>query len=182
MKDKFHKIRKILGIIYRNLRFTLAEEVRRELFPPKLPTNKDKKVYIHLGCGPINASGFINVDVIPYSHVHYIQHVEDLSIFPENYADLIYASHILKHISHNKISEVLREWYRILKKDGILRISVPDFDKLIDVYFNEEKDIKTIIGPLMGGQDNFYNFHKSVFNEKYLKELLLDVGFREVRH
>lgn len=34
----------------------------------------------------------------------------------------------------------------------------------------------------MGGQDNFYNFHKSVFNEKYLKELLLDVGFREVRH
>lgn len=176
------KIKRILKIIYRNLRFTFAEEVRRELFPPKLPTNKDKKVYIHLGCGPINAPGFINVDIIPYSHVHYIQHVEDLSMFPENYADLIYASHVLEHISHNKISDVLREWYRVLKKDGILRISVPDFDKLIDVYLNEEKDIKTIIGPLMGGQDNPYNFHKSVFNEKYLKELLLDVGFREVRH
>lgn len=150
LKDRFRKIRKILGIIYRNLRFTFAKEVERELFPSKLPTNRDKKVYIHLGCGSINASGFINVDVIPYSHVHYIQHVEDLSIFPENYADLIYASHILEHISHNKISEVLREWYRVLKKDGIPRLSVPDFDKLIDVYFNEEKDIKTIAWPSYG--------------------------------
>ncbi len=175
------KIKKVLSIIYRNFKFTFFEEVKRELFPPKLPVSKDKKVYIHLGCGPIDAKGFINVDVIPYSHIHYIQQVEDLNIFPDEYADLIYACHVLEHISHNKISEVLKEWQRVLKKNGVLRISVPDIDKLIDVYFAEEKNISAIIGPLMGGQDNPYNFHKSVFNKSYLTELLLSSGFREVK-
>lgn len=176
------KIKKILGIMYRNFKFTLFEEVKRELLPPKLPNNPEGKVYIHLGCGPINAQGFINVDIRPYSHIHYIQEVENLSIFPHEYADLIYASHILEHISHNKISAVLKEWWRVLKRGGILRISVPDFEKIINIYLSERKDIKSIIGPLMGGQDNSYNFHKSVFNEHYLKELLLLTGFREVRH
>jgi len=175
------KIRKILSIIYRNLKFTFFEEVKRELFPPKLPINKNGKVYIHLGCGPINAADFINVDVLPYSHVHYIQQIENLGIFPNEYADLIYASHVLEHISYNALPKVLKEWHRVLKQGGVLRISVPDFNKLIEVYLAEEKDIRTIIGPLMGGQDHEYNYHKAVFNEKYLKELLLTAGFREVR-
>lgn len=176
------KIRRVLGIVYRNFKFTFFEEVKREILSPKLPKNPNGKIYIHLGCGAINAQGFINVDLRPFSHVHYIQEVENLSIFPDEYADLIYASHVLEHISHSKLSEVLQEWQRVLKKGGILRISVPDFEKLVNVYFSERNDIKSIIGPLMGGQDNSYNFHKSVFNENYLKELLLLSGFREVRH
>ncbi len=179
--NTIRKIKRVLYIIYKNLKFTLLEEVKRELFPPKIPVNKGNKVFIHLGCGPINATGFINVDALPYSHVHYIQTVENLSMFTDEYADLIYASHVLEHISHNVVLKVLKEWHRVLKKGGILRLSVPDFDKLIDVYLTEEKDIRAIIGPLMGGQDNPYNFHKSVFNENYLRELLLSVGFREVR-
>lgn len=176
------RIKKILGIIYRNFKFTLFEEVKREIFPPKLPKNPNGKVYIHLGCGPINAQGFINIDLKPYSHIHYIQDVETLSMFPDESADLIYASHVLEHISHSKLSEVLKEWHRVLKRGGILRLSVPDFEKIINIYLSEEKDIKSIIGPLMGGQDNAYNFHKSVFNENYLRELLLLSGFKEVRH
>lgn len=175
------KIKKILGITYRNFCFTFFEEIKRELIPPKLPSNKNNKVYIHLGCGPINAHGFINVDVVPYSHIHYIHEVENLSIFSNEYADLIYASHVLEHISYNIVPNVLREWYRVLKRDGILRISVPDFDRLINVYNNEGKDLRAIIGPLMGGQDNPYNFHKAIFNKEYLAELLFSVGFREVR-
>jgi len=176
------KIKRIAGIIYRNFNFTFFQEVRRELFTPKLPKTKNNKVYIHLGCGPINAPGFINVDVLPYSHVHYIQRVDDLSIFPDEYADLIYASHVLEHLSHHNTLAILKDWYRVLKKGGILRISVPDFDKLIEVYSCEQKDIKAIIGALMGGQNYEYNYHKSVFNEKYLKELLLSSKFREVRN
>ena len=176
-----HKLRRIAGIIYRNFKFTFFQEVRRELFPPKLPKMENNKIYIHLGCGPINAPGFMNVDFLPYSHIHYIQKIEDMSIFHDEYADLIYASHVLEHISHNDIKNVLREWFRVLKKSGVLRISVPDFEKIINIYLSEGRDIKAIIGPLMGGQDNTYNFHKSVFDEEYLRGLLLLIGFTEVR-
>lgn len=176
---KKNRMRKIISVVYRNVRLTL-EEMKRELLPPSIPINKDNKVYIHLGCGEINASGFINVDAIPYSHIHYVQEINDLSIFPNRHADLVYASHCLEHISHRDLSKVLREWYRVLKEGGILRLSVPDFDKLIEVYSAEEKETQTIIMPLMGGQDYDYNFHKTVFNEKYLAELLLSAGFRKV--
>jgi len=37
------------------------------------------------------------------------------------------------------------------------------------------------IGSTSRFKDHIYNFHKSVFNEEYLKEILLLVGFRDVR-
>lgn len=170
----------ILNATYRDAKLTL-ESLKRKLHPPLLPKNRDGKVRIHLGCGEINAPGFVNVDAIPFSHVHYIREVDDLRIFPNEYADLVYASHVLEHIGHRDVPKVLKEWRRVLKEEGILRLSVPDFDKLIGVYLAEERDIQAIIPPLMGGQNYTYNFHKTAFNEKYLTELLLSVGFKEVR-
>ena len=167
-------------VVYRDAKFILRKGKRR-LHSPSPPKNINGKVYIHLGCGRINAPGFINVDAIGYPHVHYIQEVDDLSRFPNKYADLIYASHVLEHISHKHLSKVLSEWRRVLKGGGILRISVPDFDKLIEVYSSEDEDILAIMMPLMGGQDYSHNFHKTVFNRKYLTELFLSVGFRVVR-
>lgn len=175
------KIKRILSIIYKNLKFTLMEEIRRELFPPRFPRLQNNRVYIHLGCGPINAEGFVNVDVLPYSHVHYVQQIYDLKIFEDEYADLIYASHVLEHLGHRESQIALREWYRVLKRAGILRISVPDFDKIIEIYHGEQKDITAIMSPLMGGQDHIFNYHKTVFNERYLRGLLLSVGFRTIR-
>ena len=178
---KYYRIiRKVLFRIYSRVE-TFLGKMKRKVHAPSLPINEDNKVYIHLGCGEINAPGFINVDTIPFSHIHYVLDVEDLSIFSNKYADLIYASHVLEHTSHRNSFKVLKEWYRVLKEGGILRLSVPDLDKLIEVYFAEGKDISAIMCPLTGGQGYAYNFHKSVFNEKYLTELLLSVGFKEVR-
>lgn len=69
---------------------------------------------------------------------------------------------------------------RVLKEGGILRLSVPDLDKLIEVYNVSGKDINAISHQLMGGQDHRYNIHYSVFNNKRLSELLKEVGFQKV--
>lgn len=47
--------------------------------------------------------------------------------------------------------------------------------------YQERNSIADIIAPLMGGQGYPGNFHCSVFNEDYLKNLLLRGGFKEVR-
>lgn len=110
-----------------------------------------------------------------------MQEVNELNVFPDKSADLIYASHVLEHISFREVPKVLKEWRRVLKAGGVLRISVPDFDRIIDVYSHEGNVIQAIVGVLMGAQEEAYNFHKAVFNNRYLTELLLSVGFREVR-
>lgn len=155
--------------------------IKRLLVKPQLPKNQDGKIFIHLGCGDIASPEFINVDARPAPHVHYVCNVTDLSIFQSDYADLVYACHVLEHIRHTALAKTLWEWRRILKPSGILRLSVPDFDKIVHIYESSDRDINSILGPLIGGQDYQYNVHHSVFNHKYLSEKLIEVGFKEVR-
>lgn len=155
--------------------------VKRLLVKPQLPQNPDGKIFIHLGCGDIASPEFINVDVRPDPHVHYVCDVRDLSIFRDCYADLVYACHVLEHIRRDALRKTLWEWRRILKPGGILRLSVPDFDKIVHIYDSCSRDINSILDPLMGGRGHKYDVHYFVFNHKYLTTRLREVGFREVR-
>lgn len=149
---------------------------------PSYPLNPDKKVLIHLGCGDINSPEFINIDSRYLSHIHHVRDVKDLSIFKDNFADFIYACHVLEHISHKDIDLVLMEWKRVLKPGGKLRISVPDFDMILEIYFETNKSIEEIIGPLMGAQDYKQNFHYSVFNHFFLSNHLKKVHFASIQN
>jgi predicted SAM-dependent methyltransferase len=155
--------------------------MRRKLIKPALPKNENGKVLLHIGCGKINAPGFINIDAQPMAHVHIVKDdITSLEDFDSESVDFIYMCHILEHIKRDDLVKVLTELKRVLKKNGVLRLSVPDFDRLIEVYSASGKDINSIHLQLMGGQDHDYNFHYSVFNGVYLSGLLEKVGFHNV--
>jgi SAM-dependent methyltransferase len=158
----------------------LLAKIKRQFFRPSFP-DLDGKLNLHLGCGEINHPQFVNVDGLPAPHIHYVRKIDDLSFLPANKVDLIYACHCLEHFSHSKVYYVLTEWFRVLKKDGILRLSVPDFDLLLGIYKDNDNSTYSIVGMLMGAQDYKYNFHMAIFNRSGLTDLLLKVGFSEVR-
>lgn len=137
-------------------------------------------IYLHLGCGNIDYPDFINIDVYPFKHVHIVSDARDLKRFKNDSVDLIYISHCLEHFRFEEMHRVLNEYFRVLKTDGILRISVPDFDTIIAI-FKKEKTIEAIQGVLMGAQDYKYNFHHSVFDEQYLDKLLVLAGFKKTQ-
>jgi len=144
------------------------------------PEAADGRVLVHLGCGPINAPDFANVDVQPFPHVHYVHGAYPLEIFESNSVDLVYVSHVLEHFPYKELPLVLKEWRRVLKEGGILRLGVPNFGALTSIYM-DTGEIHNILGPLMGGQTDRHNFHYSVFDEQYLTELLQNAGFKKVR-
>ncbi len=150
-------------------------------FRPSMPDFFKTGVNLHLGCGNINHKSFINVDGFPFPHVHYIRDISDLSVFNDNSVDLIYASHCLEHFHYVEIGRVLREWQRVLKKGGILRISVPDLDLLLKIYYDNDINPDHILPQLVGGQDNKYNFHYMVFNKKNLTNKLNEAGFSSIK-
>jgi hypothetical protein len=163
---------------------TLVSVARRALWAmhrPPLPVNEHGAVYVHLGCGSVAHPRFINVDARPAPHVHHVRGIDKLSCFQTGLADLIYVSHALEHFSHLKTVDVLTEWRRVLKDGGILRLSVPDFDRLLTIYHAAGNDVDAIAGILMGQQDYALNFHFAVFTRTSLTRRLLAVGFREVR-
>lgn len=160
---------------------TLSGRIKRVIFKLSYPKMEDGSINLHLGCGSVVHPKFVNIDLLPAPHVHHIRSIDDLSVFEDNTVNLIHASHCLEHFPHDRVSEVLKEWFRVLKKDGVLRLSVPNFDVLLDIYNENEKDINLIMSMLMGYQNYKYNFHKAVFTKASLTSLLRDTGFREIR-
>jgi predicted SAM-dependent methyltransferase len=135
---------------------------------------------LHLGCGKRFIPGFIHIDAVEYPHIDHVSTIDNLSFINDDSVDLIYSCHVLEHFKRKSLKSVLLEWRRILKKDGILRTSVPDFDKLCQVYQNT-KDLNLVIGAIFGRQDYLYNIHYNVFDYKSLETIFLEVGFEGVR-
>ena len=44
--------------------------------------------------------------------------------------DIVYSSHLLGHLTLKSANQYLREAYRVLKPEGVLRIVVPDLYKI----------------------------------------------------
>jgi predicted SAM-dependent methyltransferase len=131
--------------------------------------------YLHVGCGDvILPPPFENLDGRDIDGVDYVSSVYPLPFENESF-DLVYSSHVLEHFHRNETLNVLKEWVRVLKPDGILRISVPSFENLIKIY-ELSGEIENITGPLMGGQTYETNFHYNVFDKKYLTTLMEEVG------
>lgn len=138
-----------------------------------------KEIKLHIGCGKKYIPGFIHIDVRKLPHIDYVTSADRLDMFKNNSVNLVYACHVLEHFKRNQIENVLKEWYRVLKLGGILRIAVPDFEKLIEVYL-KTKDLKLVLGPLAGRQDYPGNTHYVVFDYSYLAEVLKKVGFKNI--
>ena len=96
----------------------------------------NNEIKLHLGCWSRYIQGFIHIDLLDMEHIDYQCNIDNLSMFENDTVSLIYSSHNFEYFDRDKAKEVLKEWRRVLKPKGILRIAVPDFDKLIEVYQN----------------------------------------------
>jgi len=86
---------------------------------------------------------------------------------------------VLEHIGRWDVQTVLKRWFDLLKSDGKLILSVPDFEA-ITKYYVKTKDLKSLVGLLYGGQDYNENFHKICWDFETLSEDLKQVGFQDV--
>ena len=139
---------------------------------------------LHLGCGKRFLPGFVHVDLADYKHVDYKCDVRMLPMFRDTTASLIYASHVVEYFSRNEVVGVLREWHRILKKGGTLRLSVPDFAALVRVYV-KHNSLAPIRGPLYGeweipGTGKVIH-HQTVYDASSLKAVIEEAGFVGIR-
>ena len=138
---------------------------------------------LHLGSGSRYLKGYLHVDIADYEHIDIKSSVDKLNTIDDDTVDEIYASHVLEYYDRNEVESVLNEWKRVLKKDGVLRIAVPNFETLIEVY-QETDEIEKILGPLYGKwnlTDGSFIYHKTVYDKKSLTELLERIGFFDIK-
>ena len=138
-------------------------------------------IKLNLGCGWRNfGNDWIHIDGGDYDHLDY-KGITKLE-FEDNSVDLIYASHVLEYFDINEVKKLLREWRRVLKSNGELRIAVPDFEAMNVLYHNGKVKLGDIIGPLYGrmpmGDETIY--HKTTYDYESLYLLLYELSFDSI--
>ena len=145
-----------------------------------------EKIKLHLGCGEKYLPGFIHIDCSDLSHLDYCGSMDNLHMFENETVDEIYSCGSFYYFDRVEATTVLEEWHRVLKKGGVLRISVADFEKIVEVYLQNEKSLEArgILGPLFGRWEIINNdgsnkviYQKTCYDFRSLKALLLENGF-----
>ena len=170
--------------------------------PLKGWVNLDNSFSLFLSKFPIIVLLLKNLKLLSFSQIQLIYFYRKSKIksanadkkftFINNTVDIIYTSHMLEHLSRIKAFEFIKECHRVLKKDGVLRIVVPDFKKQIDQYLiNQDADEfleKSLIiaPPLITFKDKLrvlflgYRHHQYMYDSRSIIKLIESAGFKKV--
>ena len=138
-------------------------------------------IKINMGCGKRNfGKDWIHIDGGNYSHLD----SHDITKIPygDNSVDLIYASHVLEYFNREEAIAILKEWKRVLKPGGMLRLAVPNFKIIAELYISQGYDLESFLGPLYGEMNmrNSTIYHTTCYDYKSLKNLLISIEFCDV--
>jgi len=99
--------------------------------------------------------------------------------YPDSWFDAVYCSHLLEHLYPEQARFCLSEIYRVLKTGGIVRISVPDLDRIVSHYdpSHPERFLEQMFESRQKRAKNQHHWH---YNEISLKQLFTGAGFLKI--
>ena len=93
-----------------------------------------KYAYLNLGCGATFNKDWTNVDFVSSSEYVKAHNLLDGIPFADAQFDVVYHSHVLEHFPKEKVVEFIKECYRVLKPGGIIRVAIPDLERIVLNY------------------------------------------------
>lgn len=136
---------------------------------------KGRGLKLHLGCGDYWFDGFINIDMSVYAGTDMIHDVRTgLPFQPETILE-IQAHDFLEHFNRDEVYNLLEDWKRVLIPGGVVIMSIPDMDGLIERY-SIDKD--NAIQQIYSIED--HPSHKWGYTVDSFKKLFEDHGFSNV--
>lgn len=145
---------------------------------------KGERLRLHLG-GEKAMPGWSIVNIQPGPHVDYIGSVADLSAFGDETVSEIYASHVYEHLDYRQeLPRAFKEAYRVLRKQGVLRLAVPDLAAVCEMFLhpeNQTQDRHDLMQVFYGGQSDAFDYHKAGFSADLMAWYLSEAGFKNVQ-
>lgn len=167
---------------------------------------------LNIGGGPKDLKGFINIDFMAYPNVQrqVIANILDIAFIPDGSVSQVHSNHVIEHLSSIDLKNQIREWDRILKKEGLLTIRCPNalgaaygfwFEPIIESQKDEfirlgfpadedfgnpadrwvHKDFFGLIHWFYGDAGNIGNQHLSRLTPSILHELLVAQGINVLK-
>lgn len=145
---------------------------------------------LNVGCGPNPRPEFINLDYLWNPNIDICWDIAKKPYpLPSASLEGIYTEHCLEHIEFKNMKENLREFYRLLKPEGVLRVVMPDGEIYLDIYQRRKQGSKELmpyeegyISPMARINGIFRNHgHKFIYDFETMKRLMEEVGFKDIK-
>lgn len=104
---------------------------RKETIEEYFRTHKVRK--LQFGCWPYLLDGWINSELYGSDTLVPIDITKRVPV-PDNSFDYLFSEHVIEHFSLEQGKEIFKEFHRILKPGGKVRIATPDLQFLVDLY------------------------------------------------
>jgi len=92
---------------------------------------------INLGCGSRFHPDWMNADIAPRAPSVIQCDLSRRFPFPNGDFDVVYHSNVLEHIRRDDAPAFMCECFRVLKPGGILRVAVPDLERICRLYLEK---------------------------------------------
>ena len=116
--------------------------------------------YLNLGCGRRYHSDWTNVDFKSTGEGVIAHNLNQNIPFPDESFDVVYHSHLLEHFSRSNAEIFLKECYRVLRPQGVLRVVVPDLEQIARTYL-------TALEKADAGSEEWHNHYEWILLEMY---------------
>ena len=159
-----------------------------------------RDVFVNVGAGRSGKKGWVNIDACYSTNITLTCDCRGKLPLPNGCAKGIFTEHFLEHVDYEYEAPVLlREFKRILKPGGVVRIVVPDAERYlqayctegwgaleqlrglsnnhVDPYFQKEMRSKMEVINLVFRQ---FKEHKFAYDYITLERVLSDAGFVQI--
>ncbi len=148
---------------------------------------------LQVGTGTFPLPGWLNSDILTCDvHLDISRRLP----LPDDAFSYVYAEHVIEHVSDVAGVRALREFHRVLRPGGVLRLTTPDLKRLIAIYENRNPvvscaDYATFLTDWTGkpherpcevlnGAMRRWG-HRYIYDEEDLTVKLVAAGFVDVR-
>ena len=128
------KVRRTLSEIASELLERRAPYLAGQL--SRLHLSSEGGIKLNLGSGRSRIEGWLSVDVPP---ADLEMHLNWGLPFAEGVARYVYLSHVLEHFYKREALELLRDAHRVLEHGGVARVVVPDIEKCLRAYVQNDE-------------------------------------------
>jgi len=99
-----------------------------------------KSIKLNVGASPIwHKEGWVILDHKAKENTESVIRGDAKNIhLPDQSVSVLFCSHMLEHVPHYRIQQVLLEFSRVLEVGGTLRLLTPDLEKVAKAYVNKD--------------------------------------------